>query len=876
MSPLMKQYYEMKSQYPDVILLYRVGDFYETFGEDAVKTSKILGIILTRRAAGNGTFTELAGVPHHAIDMYLPKLVRAGHKVAIVDQLEDPKLAKKIVKRGVTELVTPGVSFNDTLLEQKENNYLAAVKIGRNNICGVAFLDISTGTFKISQGTKEYVDVLIADFSPKEILVQRGIKVDYKTYISSIDEWAFAEEPAMQKVLKQFGAGTLKGFGIENMPLGIAAAGAILSYMELTEHHDIAHIRNIGRIDQGSHVWIDRFTFRNLEVFKPMASEDGKSLLDVIDRCVSPVGARALREWLAMPLKDIEKIAWRHNAVSALIDNYSVCNDIRDSISDIGDLERITAKAAAGKILPREILQLGRGLASIDKIIAAIAPMKPLEQIGDKLNGCLELSELILKTILPDTASQIGKGPVIARGIDEEFDTLKDTLAHSKEILMNIQQKERDATGIASLKIDYNNVFGYYLEVRNMYKSQVPPNWIRKQTLVNAERYITDELKQYEERILGAEEKILAFETQIFRNLVMKVQSKIDVLQRNAAAIAALDCLAGFAVQAVEHNYCRPQVTDSHKIDIKSGRHPVIETLIPAGEEYIPNDLVIDNTPGSEAPQIIILTGPNMSGKSALLRQTALIVLMAQIGSYVPAASAEIGYIDKLFTRVGASDNISRGESTFMVEMTETATILNNLSDRSLVLLDEIGRGTSTYDGMSIAWGIAEYLNNGPKTLFATHYHELNDLETIYPAIKNYHISTKEINGSIVFLRKLCPGGVAHSFGIHVAKLAGMPADVVHRAEIKLSELSSQPDVKELREEAAGTSAQPREAFTPKSIRSRGRKGSTQTEPPVQLSLYQLDDPLLAEIRATLEDIDLNNLSPLAAFDVIRKIKDKL
>ena len=579
----MKQYYEMKSQYPDVILLYRVGDFYETFGEDAVKTSKILGIILTRRAAGNGTFTELAGVPHHAIDMYLPKLVRAGHKVAIVDQLEDPKLAKKIVKRGVTELVTPGVSFNDTLLEQKENNYLAAVKIGRNNICGVAFLDISTGTFKISQGTKEYVDVLIADFSPKEILVQRGIKVDYKTYISSIDEWAFAEEPAMQKVLKQFGAGTLKGFGIENMPLGIAAAGAILSYMELTEHHGIAHILNIGRIDQGSHVWIDRFTFRNLEVFRPMASEDGKSLLDVIDRCVSPVGARALREWLAMPLKDIEKIAWRHNAVSALIDNYSVCNDIRDSISDIGDLERITAKAAAGKILPREILQLGRGLASIDKIIAAIAPMKALEQIGDKLNGCLELSELILKTILPDTASQIGKGPVIARGIDEEFDTLKDTLAHSKEILMNIQQKERDATGIASLKIDYNNVFGYYLEVRNMYKSQVPPNWIRKQTLVNAERYITDELKQYEERILGAEEKILAFETQIFRNLVMKVQSKIDVLQRNAAAIAALDCLAGFAVQAVEHNYCRPQVTDSHKIDIKSGRHPVIETLIPAG-----------------------------------------------------------------------------------------------------------------------------------------------------------------------------------------------------------------------------------------------------------------------------------------------------
>lgn len=851
-TPLMKQYFDIKAKYPDTIMLYRVGDFYETFGEDAITTSKVLGIVLTRKASGNGTYTELAGIPYHAIDLYLPRLVRAGHKVAVCDQLEDPKLTKKIVKRGVTELVTPGVSFNDNLLEQKENNFLAAAVFEKDRT-GIAFLDISTGTFRVGEGSTDYIEVLLSDFKPKEVILKKGYSDGFKKrfgssyYITSLDEWVFVYESSFRKLKEHFKTDTLKGFGIEKMPLGITAAGSILFYLEMTEHNDISHIRSLSRIDEKDFVWMDRFTLNNLEIFNSFAGAEGSSLLDVIDKCSSPMGSRKLREWLSMPLIDKEKIKKRLDAVECLTANPDIRDTISADISNIGDLERIISKAAAGRIMPREILQLGRGLKSISKIIDEASQLTEIKDIIGRLERCDTLSSKIGNTILPDSAQQLGKGSVIACGISKELDDFRNILEHSKEILLNIQQTEKERTGISSLKVSYNNVFGYYLEVRNTHSDKVPPEWIRKQTLVNAERYITPELKEYEEKILGAEERILSIETAIYKELVIAIQQQVNIIQKNAVNIAILDCLAGFARLAKENNYCKPIVNNSLEIKIKNGRHPVIETLMPPGEEYIANDLYLNN----DTQQIIILTGPNMAGKSAFLRQTALIVLLSQIGSFVPAESAEIGIIDKLFTRVGASDNISRGESTFMVEMIEASTILHNISQRSLVLLDEIGRGTSTYDGMSIAWAIVEYLHNGdgksrechPKTLFATHYHELNELEKILPRVKNFHISTKEKDGQVVFLRKLKEGGVSHSFGIHVARLAGMPDTVVQNAEKKLHSLESEE-------------ATPQQA--------------------VQLSLYQLDDPLLVDIRDELQKIDINKLSPLDAFDIIRKLKRKI
>jgi len=864
-SPLISQFYQVKAQYPDSILLYRVGDFYETFGEDAIAASKTLGIVLTKRACGGGNFTPLAGVPHHALDSYLPKLVQAGYKVAVCDQLEDPKMTKKLVKRGVTELVTPGVAYNDNILTQKENNFLAAISFDKSGkqFAGVAFLDISTGTFRVAEGSLDYIDILLSDFSPKEILVERcdleafRNRFGTRMFITTMDEWVFIYDSDHKKILNHFGTESLKGFGIDGMKTGVCACGAILFYLEMTHHTDLGHIRNISRIDEGKFVWMDRFTVRNLEIFNSLAGAEGVSLLQTIDRCCSPMGARLLRNWLAMPLKEVAAIEARHDAVEAFVADERLREDIRRNIGDIGDMERIVSKAAAGKLSPREALQLGRGLKCIIEIKNILAA-SPLAAFSQRLEACEALCSRIAATLLPDAANQIGKGDVIAKGVSEELDGLREILTHGKDILLQIQQREKDATGIPSLRISYNNVFGYFLEVRNIHKDKVPEEWIRKQTLVNAERYITPELKEYEEKILGAEEKILQIEARIYAELVEAVRSEIPSLQRDAAAVAEIDCLAGFARVAYENGYCRPQINDSLKIDIKLGRHPVIETMLEPGEEYVANDLYLNNAD----QQIIILTGPNMAGKSAYLRQTALIVLMAQIGSFVPAKEAKIGLVDKIFTRVGASDNISRGESTFMVEMLETATILNNLSERSLVLMDEIGRGTSTFDGMSIAWSIVEYLHGThtaaskgephPKTLFATHYHELNELEERCKRVRNYHIAVKESDGKVIFLRKLCEGGVAHSFGIHVARLAGMPSNVVVGAERKLAELEAAQKA-----EAQGTAA-------PKSAQQ-----------PMQLSLYQLDDPLLLEIKEQLKSADINSMSPLDAFDLIRELKKK-
>ncbi|MCQ2138524.1 MAG: DNA mismatch repair protein MutS [Bacteroidales bacterium] len=865
-SPLISQFYQIKAQYPDSLLLYRVGDFYETFGEDAIAASKALGIVLTKRASGNGTYTPLAGVPHHAIDSYLPKLVQAGYKVAVCDQLEDPKLTKKLVKRGVTELVTPGVAYNDNILSQKENNYLAAVCFESNckngaPSAGIAFLDISTGTFEVAEGSLEYIDVLLSDLQPKEILVESTYvdgfrdRFNVKALITRMDEWAFVYDSCHTKLLRQLGTDSLKGFGCEGMNLAVSAAGAALFYLEMTHHTDLGHIRSLSRLDEGEFVWMDRFTVRNLEVFNSLAGAEGVSLLQVIDKCCSPMGARLLRSWLAMPLKDVDAINARYDVISALLGNDEKLDGIRAAIGDIGDMERIISKAAAGRLSPREALQLARGLNSIRNVKGMLTG-KVLKTFADRLDICDELYSRIERTILPEAAAQIGKGDVIASGVSDELDGLRDVLSHGKDILLQIQQREKDATGIPSLRISYNNVFGYFLEVRNIHKDKVPQEWIRKQTLVNAERYITPELKEYEEKILGAEEKILRIEAEIYAALVEDIRSRISVLQANARAVSELDCLAGFAFLARENNYCRPAVNDSLKIQIKDGRHPVIETLMNPGEEYVPNDLYLNNAD----QQIMILTGPNMAGKSAFLRQTALIVLLAQVGCFVPAREAKIGIVDKIFTRVGASDNISRGESTFMVEMLETATILNNLSERSLVLLDEIGRGTSTFDGMSIAWSIVEYLHGThssaskaephPKALFATHYHELNELEEKYQRVHNWHIAVKETDGKVIFLRKLCEGGVAHSFGIHVARLAGMPSNVVVGAERKLREL-------EATREDNGTGA-------PK-----------KKQQPMQLSLYQLDDPLLLEIKDQLKNADINSMSPLDAFDLIRELKKK-
>ncbi|MBP5505379.1 MAG: DNA mismatch repair protein MutS [Bacteroidales bacterium] len=862
-TPLMQQYYDIKSQYPDCILFYRVGDFYETFADDAVVVSKVLGLVLTRKASGSGSYTNLAGVPHHAIDIYLPKMVAAGYKVAICDQLEDPKLTKKLVKRGVTELVTPGVNYNETLLDASKNNWLCALYFEKDQ-AGAAFLDISTGSFRVAQGSLDFVDLLLADFAPKEILLQRGFEEGFrqrfkdKSYVTAMESWAFVYHSAYKKLLRQFETDSLKGFGVEDMPLAITAAGAVMAYLDLTEHKDISHIRSIGRIDRGEFMWIDRFTMRSLEILQPM-SAGGAALIDILDSCRSPMGSRRLREWLAMPLKSPAAIKQRSDAVQALYDDDALCGDIRDSIAQIGDLERIISRAAAGKILPREVLQLGRGLQNISSIIEKGRGVAAVEALVSRLNALETLSQRIFATIKGDTAQQIGKGEVICRGVDARLDDYRNILENSKQILLDIQQRERDATGISSLKISYNNVFGYYLEVRNTYKDMVPAEWIRKQTLVGAERYITAELKEYEEKILVAQDQIVAIEASIYADLVRELQSNVGTIQANAVAVSELDCLAAFAFNAHERGYHRPDVDDSLVIDIKQGRHPVIEAFMPEGEEYIANDVMLDNC----SQQIIILTGPNMAGKSALLRQTALIVLMAQIGSWVPATAARIGFVDKLFTRVGASDNISRGESTFMVEMTESATILNNLSQRSLLLLDEIGRGTSTYDGMSIAWAIVEYLHASPlapKTLFATHYHELNEMETLLERVHNYHISTQEIDGHVIFLRKLCPGGVASSFGIHVARMAGMPDAVLHAAQTKLSSLEK------------------RDPSTPLGMTKRvAPDGSVSRHlSPMQLSFFQLDDPLLLDIKHIIEKIDINTISPLNAFDTIRQIKNKL
>ncbi|MFA5848658.1 MAG: DNA mismatch repair protein MutS [Bacteroidales bacterium] len=860
-TPLMKQYFAIKSKYPDALLLFRVGDFYETFGEDAITASKVLGIVLTRRANGAAQFVELAGFPHHSIDTYLPKLVRAGHKVAICDQLEDPKLTKKIVKRGITELVTPGVAFNDQLLSHKENNYLASVYFEKDK-AGIAFLDISTGSFRVAHGSLSYIELLLSSIAPKEILLQKGYKSGFEErygrdiYLSTMDEWAFVTDSAYEKLQQHFAVSSLKGFGIDNMPLAVTAAGAILFYLELTRHEGLGHICSISRIDEGEYVWIDKFTFRNLEIFGSF-QENGASLISVVDRTSSPMGARLLRSWLAMPILNTDELNLRLNITEYFFKERDQRETIQKYLREIGDLERIVSKAAAGKISPREVVQLKRGLGQIVPIkeICTESGIKELEELSEPLDPCTALRERLEREIKAEPASQFGKGDIIADGINAELDTLRRVARHGKELLNEIQEREIERTGISSLKISYNNVFGYYLEVRNTHKEKVPQDWIRKQTLVSAERYITQELKEYEEKILGAEEKMLVLEQNLFASIVSEVQSNIFVIQRDSSALAKLDILVGFAQISQSNNYNRPSINLGNSIVIRNGRHPVIETLMAPGEEYIANDLLLD----CDNQQIIILTGPNMSGKSALLRQTALIVLLAQVGCFVPADSAEIGIVDKIFTRVGASDNISRGESTFMVEMLETATILHNLSSRSLILLDEIGRGTSTYDGMSIAWSIVEYIHEHPeyraKTLFATHYHELNDLEDKFERVKNFHISVKEVDKKVLFLRKLLPGGVAHSFGIHVARMAGMPQEVVKRAERVLKQLEA------------------REKDLSKADR---KKRMTMNDDAVQLSFFQLEDPLLMSIRDELNEMDINTMSPLDAFDKLRSLKKKI
>ena len=861
-TPLMKQYFKVKAEHPEAVLLFRVGDFYETFADDALITSKVLGIVLTKRANGSASSVPLAGFPYHSIDMYLPKLVRAGYKVAVCDQLEDPKLTKKIVRRGVTELVTPGIAFSDQLLEQKEHNYLAGLTFD-NERCGAAFLDVSTGTFQIAEGSLAYIETLLSSFAPKELLVSRSYAKGVRErlgdgyYVSTLDEWAFVYESSAEKLKKQLGVDSLKGFGIEGFPLGVTSAGALLVYLEQTQHTGLRNICSISRIDEEKFVWMDKFTFRNLEIFSSAAGGEGVSLVSVIDKCSSPMGARLLRTWLAMPVMDLDELNSRYDVVEHFVRNGEDLQKLQELIGNIGDLERIISRAAAGKISPREVMQLKRGLEQTDPIrrICRGHDVAPLERMAGSLDGCSDLLDALGRTMCPDPAAAVGKGDVIASGVSEELDSLRNLARHSKDILLEIQQREMERTGITSLKISYNSVFGYYLEVRNAHKDKVPSDWIRKQTLVNAERYITAELKEYEEKILGAEEKIYVLEAQIYAGLVAQIQDNIAAIQSNCRILSRLDVLSGFAELAVSNRYCRPEMNDGHAIDIKGGRHPVIETLMPAGEEFVPNDVFLDD----KKQQIIILTGPNMAGKSALLRQTALIVLLAQVGSFVPADSASIGWCDKLFTRVGASDNISRGESTFMVEMLETSMILHNLSSRSLVLLDEIGRGTSTYDGMSIARAIVEYIHeygHGAKTLFATHYHELNDLENIYPRVRNFHIAVKEVGKNVIFLRKLKEGGVAHSFGIHVARLAGMPRQVIESAERTLAALESQPA---------------------KRVRAHNvREGRIESDGSLQLSFFQLEDPLLMSLRDELNAADLNNMTPLQAFDLLRDMKTKM
>ena len=874
LTPMMKQFFSMKAQHPGALMLFRCGDFYETYGEDAVESAKILGITLTRRNnGGNCDSIEMAGFPHHALDTYLPKLIRAGKRVAICDQLEDPKKKReaikgkkglsamdKMVKRGITELVTPGVAMSDNVLNYKENNFLAAVHFGKGS-CGVSFLDISTGEFLTGEGTFDYVEKLLGNFQPKEVLFDRAKKQDFERYFGTrlctfeMDDWVFTDQTARQKLLKHFGTKNLKGFGVDHLHNGVVAAGAILQYLEITQHTHINHITSLARIEEDKYVRMDRFTIRSLELIAPM-NEDGASLLDVIDNTVTPMGGRMLRRWMVFPLKDAKPINERLDVVDYLFREPDFRECIDEQFHRIGDLERIISKVAVGRVSPREVVQLKNALMAIQPVKTAClyAKSETLKRIGEQLNLCESLRDRIEKEIQPDPPQLAAKGNVIAPGYNRQLDELRSIRDNGKQYLLEIQEKEAEQTGITSLKIGFNNVFGYYLEVRNTFKDKVPEDWIRKQTLAQAERYITPELKEYEEKILGADEKILAMEGQLFMELIQDMQEFIPQIQINANLIAHLDCLLSFMKVSQQQRYVRPVVDGSEVLDIKQGRHPVIETQLPIGEQYVPNDVLLD----TEHQQIMMITGPNMAGKSALLRQTALIVLLAQIGCFVPAERARIGMVDKIFTRVGASDNISLGESTFMVEMTEASNILNNVTPRSLVLFDELGRGTSTYDGISIAWAIVEYLHEHPRaqarTLFATHYHELNEMEKNFPRIRNFNVSVKEVDGKIIFLRKLEPGGSEHSFGIHVAEIAGMPRSIVKRANVILKELETD------NAQVGGVGKAAVERL------DQSREG-------VQLSFFQLDDPVLTQIRDEILGLDVNNLTPVEALNKLNDIK---
>lgn len=851
-TPLMQQYNQIKSKYPDACLLFRVGDFYETFGEDAVRTAKVLGITLTKRGAGSTSETELAGFPHHSLNVYLPKLVKAGLRVAICDQLEDPKTAKTIVKRGVTELVTPGVAINDEVLQSKSNNFLAALHFGKKNT-GIAFLDVSTGEFLTSQGNEEYIDKLLQNFKPSEILVQKGSKNHFSHHFGSdfnlfyLEDWIFKEDYANESLTGHFKTNSLKGFGIDELHEGVISCGAILYYLSETQHNKIQHITNIQRIAEDAYVWMDRFTIRNLELYGS-TNENATTLLDVIDKTLSPMGGRLLKRWLALPLKDVDAINKRYDVVDYFKENQEILQNFQYQIKQISDLERLISKLATGKITPRELTILKESLNAVIPLKKASLASKndALKVIGDNLNTCELLREKITNTIHADAPVSLNKGNAIANGVNEELDELRNISKSGKSYLEAIEQRESEATGIPSLKVAFNNVFGYYIEVRNTHKDKVPTEWIRKQTLVNAERYITEELKEYEAKILGAEERISKIEAEIYEKFIMWCSQYIQPVQLNAQLVAQLDCLQSYTQLAIENNYVRPGLEESYVLEIKDGRHPVIEKQLPIDTPYIANDVYLD----TETQQIIMITGPNMSGKSAILRQTALIVLLAQMGSFVPASAVRMGIVDKIFTRVGASDNISMGESTFMVEMNETASILNNLTNRSLVLLDEIGRGTSTYDGISIAWAIAEFLHEHPqkaKTLFATHYHELNDMHELFERIKNYNVSVKELKDNVLFLRKLVPGGSAHSFGIHVAKMAGMPSLVVQKAQKILKKLEA-------------------------SHKAEGMQESLKQED-LQLSIFNLDDPILEEIREEIVNLDIDTLTPVEALMKLNEIK---
>ncbi len=854
----MKQYLEMKQKHPDAILLFRVGDFYETFSEDAITSSEILGITLTRRANGVAQSVELAGFPHHALDTYLPKLVRAGKRVAICEQLEDPKLTKKLVKRGITELVTPGVSINDNILNHRENNFLAAIHVADRRLWGVSFLDISTGEFLTAEGTPDYIDKLLASFAPKELLVERGnrsaveAELTAKYLIFDMDDWVFTSDSAHDRLLKQFGTSSLKGFGVHQLKAAVVASGAILHYLDITQHTQIGHITRLAQIEEGRYVRLDKFTVRNLELVSAM-NEDGRSLLDVLDRTVSPMGARLLRRWILFPLKEVKEINRRLDVVEYFFRNPDRRDDLRSYIEQVGDLERLISKVAVGRITPREVVQLKLALTAVEPIkqICSTAEQEALHSIGDQLNPCVLIRDRIAREIVDDAPTATNRGTVIRSGVDAELDELREIAYQGKDYLLKIQMRESEATGIGSLKIGYNNVFGYYIEVTNTHKDKVPPEWIRKQTLVNAERYITQELKEYEEKILGAQERIAEIEARLYSDIVACLAEYIPAIQLDATLIARLDCLLSFTRVAAENHYTRPVIDDSLAIDIVEGRHPVIERQLPPGEPYITNSVSLNN----KGTQIMMITGPNMSGKSALLRQTALNVIMAQAGSFVAADSARIGVVDKVFTRVGASDNISLGESTFMVEMNEAASILNNMSQRSLILFDELGRGTSTYDGISIAWAIVEHIHEygdaHPKTLFATHYHELNEMEKSFKRVVNYNVSVKEIDGKVVFMRKLARGGSEHSFGIHVAKLAGMPQSIVRRAGEVLKHLES---------ESRGDSIE-------KNL------GDMSHADGMQLSFFQLDDPVLSQVRDEIVGIDINNLTPMAALNKLHDIR---